>query len=152
MPIKIFFLKMKESLVKWNWAVINLRTIFGNEPQEDETSLFYLILQHWTYLLACFELETQNIRAEGIMYGCLSSHWLIGIVYLTLEGVILDVCIWSSVWFLSLARWFFKTFTYWFLSFWLHWVFVAVLELLCSCGATGFSLWWLLLLWSAQAW
>ena len=58
---------MKESLVKWNWAVINLRTIFGNEPQEDETLLFYLILQHWTYLLAYFELETQNIRVEEIM-------------------------------------------------------------------------------------
>ena len=51
---------MKESLIKWNWAVINLRTIFGNEPQEDETSLFYLILQH-------FKLETQNIRVEEIM-------------------------------------------------------------------------------------
>ena len=102
---------MKGSLIKWNWAGINLRTIFGNEPQEDETSLFYLILQHWTYRLACFKLETQNIRVEEIMYGCFSNHWLIGIMYLTLEGVILDVCTWNLVWFLSLARWFFKSFT-----------------------------------------
>ena len=90
---------------------------------------------NWLYSLA----KVQLTLIMGVYFWALCSFSLI---YLSVLSPISHSLDYSSF-VLSLFY-----FSFLFFYFWLHWVFVAACRLSLVAVSTGFSLWWLLLLWS----